>query len=85
MSLAGTNRLAVRPSASRRECAAQAENTGYHIRRFCGESPCRSIVGPVGPLIEVGLNVGATQARLGLGGPALSRTGLIDTEAGPGG
>jgi hypothetical protein len=41
----------------------------------------RITVGPVGPLIEVGLNVGATQARLGLGGPPQSRTGLIDTGA----
>jgi hypothetical protein len=35
----------------------------------------------LGPLIQVGLNVGATQAGLGLGGPPLSRTGLIDTGA----
>lgn len=41
----------------------------------------RITVGPVGPLIQVGLNVGATQARLGLGGPPQSRNGLIDTGA----
>ena len=41
----------------------------------------RITVGPLGPLIQVGLNVGAVQARSGLGGPPLSRTGLIDTGA----
>jgi hypothetical protein len=41
----------------------------------------RITVGPLGPLIQVGLEVGATQARLGFGGPPLSRTGLIDTGA----
>lgn len=41
----------------------------------------RITVGPVGPLIQVGLNVGATQARLGMGGPPQSRNGLIDTGA----
>ena len=38
-------------------------------------------VGPLGALIQVGLNVGTTQAQLGLGGPPQSRTGLIDTGA----
>ncbi len=38
-------------------------------------------VGPLGPLIGVGLNVGATQARLGLGEPPQSSVGLIDTGA----
>ena len=38
-------------------------------------------VGPFGPLIQVGLNVGATQAARGLGGPPQSRIGLIDTGA----
>jgi hypothetical protein len=41
----------------------------------------RITVGPLGPLIQVGLNVGADQAAAGLGGPPLSRTGLIDTGA----
>jgi hypothetical protein len=41
----------------------------------------RITVGPVGPLIQVGLNIGAKQAGLGLGGPPLSRNGLIDTGA----
>jgi hypothetical protein len=41
----------------------------------------RITVGPLGPLIPVGLNVGANQAASGLGGPPLSRTGLIDTGA----
>jgi hypothetical protein len=41
----------------------------------------RITVGPLGPLIEVGLNVGANQAASGFGGPPLSRTGLIDTRA----
>ncbi len=38
-------------------------------------------VGALGPIIQVGLNVGATQAGLGLGGSPLSKTGLIDTGA----
>ena len=38
-------------------------------------------VGPLGALIQVGLNVGTKQARLGLGGPPQSRTGLIDMGA----
>lgn len=37
--------------------------------------------GPFGPLIQVGLNVGATQATRGLGGPPQSRIGMIDTGA----
>jgi hypothetical protein len=41
----------------------------------------RITVGPLGPLIRVGLNVGATQAGLGLGGPPLSENGLMDTGA----
>jgi hypothetical protein len=41
----------------------------------------RITVGPVGPLIQVGLNVGAAQAGSGRGGPPLSRNGLIDTGA----
>lgn len=41
----------------------------------------RIAVGPLGPLIQVGLNVGAPQSASGLGGPPLSRTGLIDTGA----
>jgi hypothetical protein len=41
----------------------------------------RITVGPLGPLVQVGLNVGASRARLGIGGPPLSRTGLIDTGA----
>jgi hypothetical protein len=41
----------------------------------------RITVGPAGPLIEVGFNVGAARAAAGLGGPPLSRTGLIDTGA----
>jgi hypothetical protein len=41
----------------------------------------RITVGPLGPIIQVGLNVGATQAGLGLGGSPLSKTGLIDTGA----
>ncbi len=38
-------------------------------------------VGQLGPIIQVGLNVGGTQARLGLGGAPLSKIGLIDTGA----
>jgi len=38
-------------------------------------------VGPLGALIQVGLNVGLTQARQGLGGAPVSRTGLIDMGA----
>lgn len=38
-------------------------------------------VGPLGPLIQVGLNVGSGQAARGLGGPPQSVTGLIDTGA----
>ena len=38
-------------------------------------------VGPLGPLIQVGLNVGSRQAERGLGGPPRSVTGLIDTGA----
>lgn len=38
-------------------------------------------VGPLGALIQVGLNVGASQASRGLGGPPQSRTGLIDMGA----
>ncbi len=41
----------------------------------------RITVGTLGPIIQVGLNVGATQAGLGLGGSPLSKTGLIDTGA----
>jgi hypothetical protein len=41
----------------------------------------RIIVEPLGPIIQVGLNVGATQTRLGLGGSPLSKNGLIDTGA----
>ncbi len=41
----------------------------------------RITVGPFGPLMQVGLNVGASQAGRGLGGPPQSRTGLIDTGA----
>ena len=41
----------------------------------------RITVGALGPLIQVGLNVGASQAGRGLGGPPQSRTGLIDTGA----
>jgi hypothetical protein len=41
----------------------------------------RITVGPLGPLFQVGLNVGANQAASGKGGPPLSRTGLIDTGA----
>jgi hypothetical protein len=41
----------------------------------------RITVGPLGALIQVGLTVGSTQAHLGLGGPPLSRTGLIDMGA----
>lgn len=38
-------------------------------------------VGPLGPLIQVGLNVGSNQAARGLGGAPRSVTGLIDTGA----
>jgi hypothetical protein len=41
----------------------------------------RITVGPFGPLIQVGLNVGSSQAVRGLGGPPQSVTGLIDTGA----
>jgi hypothetical protein len=41
----------------------------------------RITVGPLGALIQVGLNVGVTQALSGQGGPPLSRNGLIDTGA----
>ena len=41
----------------------------------------RITVGPAGPLIQVVLNLGASQAASGLGGPPLSRAGLIDTGA----
>ena len=41
----------------------------------------RITVGTLGPIIQVGLNVGATQARLGFGGSPLSKNGLIDTGA----
>ncbi len=41
----------------------------------------RITVGPLGPIIQVGLNVGATQAGLGFGGSPLSKNGLIDTGA----
>jgi hypothetical protein len=41
----------------------------------------RITVGPAGPLIQVGLNVGTVQAGSGRGGPPLSRNGLIDTGA----
>ena len=39
------------------------------------------MVGPLGPLIQVGVNVGASQAGRGLGGAPQSVTGLIDTGA----
>lgn len=41
----------------------------------------RIVVGPLGPIIAIGLNVGATQAGFGFGGAPLSRNGLIDTGA----
>jgi len=41
----------------------------------------RITVGQHGPIIQVGLNVGTTQAGLGLGGAPLSSNGLIDTGA----
>lgn len=41
----------------------------------------RISVGPLGPVIQVGLNVGIAQANDGTGGPPLSRAGLIDTGA----
>ena len=41
----------------------------------------RISVGPLGPIIQVGLSVGMVQARSGLGGAPLSKIGLIDTGA----
>jgi hypothetical protein len=42
----------------------------------------RITVGPLGPLIQVGLNVGSSQAGRGLGGAPRSVTGLVDMGAG---